>query len=191
MSPQKVPNYSLSGSIKSLKSPSFSLPAAGVVRIIGIDPGYDRLGWAVADFVGSKRKLIDYGLITSERGLTIYERFKELDRQLTGVLLNYAPTEAAMENLFFQSNQKTVMKVAEARGVIMSALFRRDLPLFDYTPPQIKQAVTGFGRADKKAVSKMVQLELNLLTEDKLLDDTLDALAVMLTHAASRKMKLV
>ena len=158
------------------------------IRIIGIDPGFDRCGWAIGDFIAHHHQIIDYGLITTDRQQDLYTRLQDLDQQLTGVLNNYQPAEAAMENLFFQSNQKTVMKVAEARGVIMSALFRHHLPLTDYTPPQIKQAVTGFGRADKKAITKMVQLELKLLTTDKLLDDTLDAIAVMLTHAATRQL---
>ncbi len=161
-----------------------------ITRIIGIDPGFDRCGWAIGDFAGSQRQVIAYGLITTDKTQALYQRLQDLDFQLTAVLNQYQPTAAAMEDLFFQNNQKTAMKVATARGVIISALFRHHLPLTDYTPPQIKQAVTGFGRADKKAVAKMVCLELKLTTADKLIDDTLDALAVMLTHAAARHLPL-
>ena len=154
--------------------------------ILGIDPGFDRLGWAVLRTApNQKPQLLASGLISTDRQSSHYERYQTIDADLTQVIHLYQPTHAAMEKLFFQSNQKTVMTVSEARGVIMSSLFRAQLPLAEYTPPQIKLAITGYGRATKKAIEKLIRLQLNLPPQAKIIDDTLDAMAVALTHAST------
>lgn len=149
-------------------------------RIIGIDPGYDRVGWAVCDIVGSKIGAIAYDLIQTNAKQSQLERYQQLSQQLDLVLQTYQPTEAAVESLFFATNQKTAIAVAQARGIILSRLFDHHVQVHEYTPLQVKQAVTGFGQADKKAVEKMVRLQLKNL-ELRLVDDTIDALALCLT----------
>lgn len=160
------------------------------VRIIGIDPGYDRVGWAIGDAQGSKVTTVDFGCITTTKGLPLFERYQEIIAALETLLAKYQPHEAAIETLFFSKNKTTAMDVSEARGVILSCFFRRAIACAEYRPVSIKQAVTGFGQADKKAVEKMVVLQLGLQAQvaarSKVLDDTMDALAIMLTHAVSR-----
>jgi crossover junction endodeoxyribonuclease RuvC len=158
---------------------------------MGIDPGYDRIGWAVGALTQGRLSVTAYGCIETNRQASRIERYQQLDTDLTQLLTQHQPTEAGVETLFFSKNQTTAMQVAEARGIIMSALFRQQVAIFDYNPMQIKQAVTGTGRADKTAVEKMVRLQLRLpptAAPKKELDDTLDALAILLTHAASRSL---
>ncbi len=153
--------------------------------IFGIDPGYDRLGWAVAQLLPrSQVNLLSYGLITTDKKLPLLERYRQLDQELTTLLQEFSPDHAAIETLFFFKNQKTVMQVAEARGLIISALLRHNAQIYQYTPKQIKAAVAGDGAADKKAVEKLVRLQLSLPENAQVLDDTYDALAALLTHAA-------
>jgi crossover junction endodeoxyribonuclease RuvC len=163
------------------------------ITIMGIDPGYDRVGWAVGQAHGSQIKVLGYGCVETDKTKSLIERYHQIDTQLVEILTTHRPTEAAVESLFFFKNQTTAMHVSEARGVIISCLFRQNVTFAEYTPLQIKQAVTGFGRADKKAVEKMVRLQLGLnevsSKSEQLLDDTLDALAILITHAASRKLR--
>ncbi len=163
------------------------------VTIIGIDPGYDRVGWCVGAALGSELKLIDVGCIETTKKLALTQRYQEIDQQLQEIVEKYTPTEAALESLFFAKNVTTAMHVSEARGVILSVFFRSQLSCYEYTPLQIKQSVTGYGRADKSAVERMVEMQLGSqlkqLNKPKLLDDALDAMAIVLTHAASRKLQ--
>lgn len=152
-------------------------------RTLAIDPGYDRLGWAIGEKNAlGKVALVGYGLITTDKKQTHYQRYQKINVELEKIIAEYQPQNLALETLFFQKNQKTVMAVSEVRGVIMSAGFRDDLKLFEYTPPQIKQAMTGYGRADKIAIEKMVRLEFGLNPKEKIIDDTLDAMALVLTQ---------
>lgn len=156
--------------------------------IMGIDPGYDRLGWAVGKMVGSHLEIIDYGFIMTEKWQTIFQRYNHLRIALEKLIGDFHPTEAAIESLFFSKNQKTAMKVSEARGIILSSLLRFECEIFEYTPQEVKQGVTGFGKAEKNAVDKMVRLQLKL-GDEKILDDTMDALAILLTHSVGRKLQ--
>lgn len=164
--------------------------ASKSVRIIGIDPGYDRVGWAIGDAKGGKVSTIDFGCIVTTRGLSLFQRYQEIITSLEAIAKQYQPQEVAIESLFFSKNKSTAMDVSEARGVILSCFLRHQIECYEYRPVSIKQAVTGFGQADKKAVEKMVILQLGLQahleTRKKVLDDTMDALAIMLTHAVSR-----
>jgi crossover junction endodeoxyribonuclease RuvC len=160
--------------------------------ILGIDPGYDRVGWCVGS-VGQNFQLqvIKFGCIQTSPKQTLLERYQQIDTELTEVVRELHPTEAAVESLFFTKNQKTAMHVSEARGVIISCLFRHQVQFFEYTPLQIKQAVTGYGKADKAAVEKMVRLQLGSQISQqagKIIDDTLDAMGIALTHMANRKL---
>lgn len=164
--------------------------SSATVRIIGIDPGFDRMGWAVAECTtGTEPKILDYGYVMNDRTETVFQRYNALRIGLEKIIADFQPQEAAIESLFFANNQKTVMKVSEARGIIISTLLRFECNIFEYTPLQVKQAVTGFGRADKASVDKMVRLQLKMGTE-KILDDTMDALAILLTHSTQRVVQL-
>lgn len=154
-----------------------------MTTLITFDPGYDRLGWAVGKWeTQTPIKAMGYGCITTTKKLSLFERYSEIIQELTDILEKFQPTQASIESLFFYSNQTTAMKVAEARGVIINCLLQQKIEIFEYTPLQIKQAVTGYGRADKKAVEKMVRLQLQINPEEKIVDDTLDALAMLITH---------
>lgn len=151
--------------------------------LLGIDPGYDRVGWCMLD--PSRSVVYSSGCIETDKRVSIYERYQQIDRELDQVIKKFRPTECGLENLFFQNNAKTAMKVSEARGVILSCLFRNHVEIFEYTPMQIKAAVTGNGLAAKSEIQRMVKV---LTKCEKLpkLDDEVDAIATALCHAASR-----
>ncbi len=156
--------------------------------ILGIDPGYDRLGWAIAQN-NSGWTNIKLGCIETNRTQTIIQRYQQLELDLQKIIDQYRPTQAAVETLFFANNVTTAMKVAEVRGIVLAILIRNNLAISQYNPMQIKETVTGTGKADKKAVEKMVRLEFKI-AEKNILDDALDALAVVFTHyILSRNMK--
>ena len=155
------------------------------LTILGIDPGYDRVGWGVVRTKSSELRTESFGCITTDKNQPLTTRYQQIDPELEEIIRKYKPQEAAVESLFFFKNHKTAMHVAEARGVIISCLFRNRVKFFEYTPLQIKQVVTGYGRADKKAVEKMVRMELKMKDERlkmKGLDDSIDALAVAMAH---------
>lgn len=163
------------------------------MKIIGIDPGYDRLGWAVGQVSPTGQvTIIQYGCIVTKKTEPIFQRYQSLIAQLESILTQHQPNEAAVETLFFSKNTSTALRVSEARGVIISALLSQSCAVYEYNPMSIKQAVTGTGSADKAAVTKMVMLQLKLGAAAKTeLDDTMDALAILLTHATqmnSRKL---
>ncbi len=157
------------------------------ITILGIDPGYDRLGWGIGTTNGQNWSNLHQGCIQTPKDLALFERYKLLQQQLKQIIKTHRPQIAVIESLFFFKNQKTALKVSEARGVILSTCFSENLALHEFTPLQIKQAVTGYGRADKKSIEKMVRLQLNL-GKEKIIDDALDALAVMMTYQAQRKL---
>jgi len=154
--------------------------------ILGIDPGYDRVGWCILD--SSHSTVHASGCIETNKKAPIYDRYQQIDRELLIVIKKFRPTECGIENLFFQNNAKTAMKVSEARGVILSCLFRNNVDIFEYTPMQIKSAVTGNGHATKPELQRMIKL---LTKCEKLpkLDDEVDAIATALCHAASRNVR--
>jgi len=159
-------------------------------KLLGIDPGYDRVGWAIGEVQGTTLKDIWYGLIQTNIKATLLERYQAIDTELSQILQLHQPSEAAVETLFFSQNKTTALHVAEARGVIISTLFRHSVQFFEYNPMQIKVAVAGFGGADKAAVEKMVRLQLGHLikAQEKVQDDTMDALGILITHSTSRKL---
>lgn len=156
--------------------------------ILGLDPGYDRLGWAVGTLKGQQWQHLEYGLIQTDATRSIHERYQQLATQLTGIIAAYSPQVAAIESLFFAKNRKTALQVSEARGIIVHTCLTHQLEIIELTPQQIKLAVTGYGRADKKSVEKMVRLQLKLGAR-KVKDDTIDALAVMLAGSAPHLLK--
>lgn len=155
--------------------------------IIGIDPGYDRLGWAVGTPTGNSWKDLHFGCITTPSTISLFDRYQIIHQELSQIIEAYKPTVGSIESLFFFKNQKTALKVSEARGVILNTCFIQKIKMYEFTPLQIKQAVTGYGRADKKSVEKMVRLQLKL-THEKVIDDAIDALAIMMTYQAQHKL---
>ncbi len=149
--------------------------------IIGIDPGYDRLGWAVANYASESSDQAKLGCIKTNRNHSIIKRYQELEQKLEQIIKIHQPSEAAVETLFFSKNTKTALQVAEARGIILVTLLRHNVKIFEYNPMSIKEAVTGNGRADKQAVEKMIRLEFKI-QDEPFLDDALDALGAVLTH---------
>jgi crossover junction endodeoxyribonuclease RuvC len=155
--------------------------------IIGIDPGYDRVGIAIGQKTGKTWQILHQGCIQTNSKDQLFERYRQISQELDALLSKYQVSEAGIESLFWFKNQTTALPVSEARGVILAELLRHQVQISEYTPLQIKQSLTGYGRADKKAVEKMVRAELTL--EEKIIDDTIDALAAMICHQASRKLQ--
>ena len=152
--------------------------------ILGIDPGYAIVGIGVIKFVGNKFKTLEYNAVTTPSKMPVPERLQAIYQGVEYFINKYKPDAVAIEELFFNSNQKTAIMVAQARGVIIVAAKNKGVPLYEYTPLQIKQAVTGYGRADKKQIQNMVKMILNLNAIPKP-DDAADGLAVAICHAHS------
>ena len=156
------------------------------VKILGIDPGIARTGWGVVRVEHSNVKTLSFDCITTPSTLPHEERLSKLYQQILQVVNTKKPEQAAVEKLFFNTNVKTALVVAEARGVVLLALSQRNIPVFHYTPLEIKVAVTGYGRAKKRQVQRMIKALLKLDTIPSP-DDVADALAVALTHAYTQK----
>ncbi len=152
------------------------------MRILGIDPGYAIMGYGIVEKKGNSLKLITAGAITTPKEMLMSDRLKTLYSELMEVISEYQPEEAAIEELYFNTNAKTVIFVGEARGVAVLACSNSGLPIYEYTPLQIKTSLTGNGRAEKKQVQFMVKKLLGL--EDIIKpDDAADAVAAAMTHA--------
>ena len=154
------------------------------MTILGIDPGYAIVGWGVLSYQGNKFKAVDYGAITTDASMDMFDRFKSIHDDLNRIMDRYQPDAMAIEELFFNSNRTTAINVAQARGVLLLSALNHDVPIFEYTPLQVKQAVAGYGRAEKQQVQQMTKLLLNLDTVPKP-DDTADALAIAICHGHS------
>lgn len=151
------------------------------MRILGIDPGYAIMGYGIIDIIGNKFKVVTYGSIMTDAKNDMTSRLKELYFQLMEIIGQYNPDEAAIEELFFNTNVTTAIKVGQARGVAILSCANSGIGVSEYTPLQVKMALTGYGRADKKQVQQMVKTILNLKAVPKP-DDTADALAVAVCH---------
>ncbi len=154
------------------------------MRILGIDPGVAIVGYGVIEYDKNEFKVIDYGKITTPAKTSLSKRLKMVYDSMTELIDTYKPDVVAMEELFFNTNVTTAIAVGHARGVLVLAAENAETSLAEYTPLQIKQAVTGYGRADKNQVQQMVKMFLGL-TEVPKPDDTADALAVAICHAHS------
>ncbi len=154
--------------------------------ILGIDPGTAITGWGVIKDGEKEVKMIAYGSIETNKEKTDVQRLKETANDLEAIIKEYQPDEMAIEELFFFKNLKTAIKVAQSRGVLMYVTTQNKISVDEYTPLQIKQALTGYGRADKKQMQLMVQQVLKLKETPKP-DDAADALAVAICHQQSRK----
>ena len=152
--------------------------------VLGVDPGYAILGWGVIEYAASRYKLVGCGAIETGSEVPLPERLKQIYADLSKIIGDYRPDVCAVEELFWGSNHKTAIKVGEARGAAVLACANAGLKVFDYTPLQIKQALTGYGRADKHQIQMMVMQILGLESVPKP-DDAADAVAAAICHASS------
>jgi len=155
------------------------------MKILGIDPGTATTGWAIIELKGDKLLPLAYGHISTSPKNCDTERILEVSADLTKIIQKFKPKEAAIESLFFFKNQKTVIQVAQSRGAILLTFGQNNVRVFDYTPLQVKQALTGYGRAEKKQMQQMIKSVLRLSCIPKP-DDVADALAIAVCHANSR-----
>lgn len=156
------------------------------MRILGIDPGIGKCGWAVIEEKNNKLKAISYGCIETSSKKQAPERLEEIYQEINKIIKKHSPDALSIEELFFNTNAKTAFVVGQARGVILLAASQQGLDISIYTPLQVKIAITGYGKAEKNQIGKMVKTIL-LLKDIPKPDDTSDALAVALTYAFSAK----
>ncbi len=149
--------------------------------VLGIDPGFGRVGYGVIDYTKNKYKVLEYGCITTPANSNFSKRLNKIESDLKEILSRYKIEAASIEDLYFNTNSKTAIKVAEARGVILNTLVNSNIDIYEYTPLQAKLAIVGYGRAEKTQVKDMVKKFLGLEQMPKL-DDTTDALAIAICH---------
>ena len=151
------------------------------MRILGIDPGYAIVGFGVVDYAGTDFRLVSYGAMLTEAHTPFTDRLCSIDADMQEILQQYQPDCVAVEKLYFTSNQKTAIDVAQARGILILDAARKQIPVFEYTPLQVKMAVVGYGKAEKKQVMNMTKNILKLQQIPKP-DDAADALAIAICH---------
>jgi len=154
--------------------------------ILGIDPGVARIGWAVINKTNLNLSVLAYGLISTEKDMRNEYRLHTLYDAIISIFSKYKPDIMSIEDLFFATNAKTAISVGEARGVILLAAAKKNVPVVSYTPLSVKRTITGDGHADKKQVEKMI-VQIFKLKEIPKVDDTIDALAIAATHAYTNK----
>lgn len=160
------------------------------MKILGIDPGYDRVGWAFLEVnAHNVVRVVEYGCIQTNKKDSVTHRYAQIISEMQKLCQTYTPDHISMESVFFSKNQKTAMRVSEARGIIIASFLPFSDSLIEYTPNQVKLAVTGYGSADKVAVEKMVRMQLHI-ADTKIIDDTIDAIAIAFTHALLKDQKL-
>ena len=152
-----------------------------IMKILGIDPGMAIVGYSVVEANGDNFQLITSGSIQTNKNTSEASRLYEIFQDISVIIEKYQPDVASVEKLFYFRNQTTIIPVAQARGVIIMALEKYSIPTYEYTPMEVKQVLTGFGRADKKQVEQMVKI---VLKNDNLpkLDDTIDSIAIAICH---------
>ena len=153
--------------------------------VLGIDPGYAIVGFGFVQTEKGMQRLLKYGAITTPAGMPIESRLMDIDRDMNELLETFKPDCLAIEELFFNTNVTTAINVAQARGVILVSAAKHGVPIYEYTPLQVKQAVVGYGRAEKNQVMDMTMRLLNLKQRPRP-DDAADAIAIALCHARSR-----
>ena len=151
------------------------------MRILGIDPGYAIVGYGVVDYAKNRFATVGYGAVTTKAKTPFEMRLADIYNDILSIIDKYNPDELAIEKLYFNTNTTTAIDVAQARGVIVLAAHQKGLKISEYTPLQVKQAVTGYGRAEKHQVMEMIKSILSLKSVPKP-DDTADALALAICH---------
>ncbi len=157
------------------------------MRILGIDPGLAIVGYSVLDTANGEYILETSGSIQTDKTKTDSQRLLEIENDMQTIINMYKPDIASVEKLFYFKNQKTVIPVAEARGVILSVLEKNEIPIYEYTPMEVKQVITGYGRATKEEVAKIVGMSVKYKKLPKL-DDTLDSIAIALCYSRNNIM---
>lgn len=158
------------------------------MRILGLDPGTATIGFGIIETGRQKHRLLDYGCIKTASGLPFAERLRQIYDDLKIIIKEWKPQAVAIEEVFFSKNVKTAIQVAQARGAIMQQLALETHQIAEYKPQQVKEAVCGYGKAEKRQVQKMVQLILEM-DEIPSPDDAADALALAICHANSLHMQ--
>ncbi|MGI6777697.1 MAG: crossover junction endodeoxyribonuclease RuvC [Acetivibrionales bacterium] len=156
--------------------------------IMGIDPGFAITGYGIVKYEGNKFSVLDYGAITTKASMVLSRRLLHLSERLEEIIAQYKPDAISVEELFFNKNIKTALSVGHGRGVALLVAAKSGSEVFEYTPLQVKQAVVGYGRAQKSQIQQMVKVMLNL-PEIPEPDDVADALAVAICHAHSFRMR--
>ena len=151
------------------------------MRILGIDPGYAIVGYGIVDYAKNRFATVGYGAVTTKAKTPFEMRLADIYNDILSIIEKYNPDELAIEKLYFNTNTTTAIDVAQARGVIVLAAHQKGLKISEYTPLQVKQAVTGYGRAEKHQVMEMIKSILSLKSVPKP-DDTADALALAICH---------
>ena len=151
------------------------------MRILGIDPGYAIVGYGIVDYAKNRFATVGYGAVTTKAKTPFETRLADIYNDILSIIDKYNPDELAIEKLYFNTNTTTAIDVAQARGVIVLAAYQKGLKISEYTPLQVKQAVTGYGRAEKHQVMEMIKSILSLKSVPKP-DDTADALALAICH---------
>ncbi len=160
------------------------------MRVLGIDPGYDRLGLAVVEKVArTKDTLLDSGCLESNRSSSYGDRLQEVGQAVLSYIKQWNPDALAIETLYMSTNQKTAFKVAESRGVVLYCANSMGVPVYEYTPQQVKIAITGYGKSSKDQVTDMIPRLVQLQGSRKRLDDEFDAIAVAITGAVCIRIK--
>lgn len=154
------------------------------MRIIGIDPGMAIVGYSIVDIERDENILVASGSIKTCKSRSDSARLLEIQNDICTLIEKYRPDVSSVEKLFYFKNAKTIIPVAEARGVILMALEKYEVPIYEYTPMVVKQVITGYGRATKEEVAKIVELSIKYNRLPKL-DDTIDSIAIALCHARS------
>lgn len=154
------------------------------MKILGIDPGMAIVGYSLLEYDGKNLTLLTSGSIQTEKNQREASRLLEIFNDMSALVEKLQPDICAIEKLFFFRNQTTVMPVAHARGVILTVLEKNNIPIFEYTPMEVKQILTGYGRASKKEVEQMVKISLNTENLPKL-DDTVDSIAIAISFTRS------
>ena len=159
------------------------------IRILGIDPGYAIVGFGVLDYDGSRFTPIEYGAVLTEAGTPFPDRLKAIHEDIEFIFNKFKPDCMAVERLYFTTNQKTAIDVAQARGITVLSAATRNIPVSEYTPLQVKLSVTGYGKAEKRQVMEMTRQLLSLAQIPKP-DDAADALAIAICHGHSARFDL-
>lgn len=157
------------------------------MRVLSVDPGFERVGIAILDKINGKEILIHSECFKTKKELAFSERLRLIGEKIEEIAKNFNPNFLAIETLFFTTNQKTAMKVSEARGVIIYSSVKNKMEIFEYTPLQIKIAVTGYGKATKDQVEDMTKKILKIKNTEKKIDDEMDAIAIGICHFAYQK----
>jgi len=162
------------------------------MKIFSVDPGYDRLGVAIIEIRDKKETLLFSDCITTDKKLPHHRRLLLIGEAIKEIIDIWEPDEFAIETLFFKENRKSALLVAEAFGVVVYEVAQKNIPVFLYSPMEVKIAVTSYGRSDKNHVKSMVErlVKIEKVTRSNILDDEYDAIAIGLTHNASRKNRL-